>query len=179
MTKVWHAKEAVIKVDLNSAITITTAGALDTFFTGTVTGKTITGVMKDITITEPSIDVEKIDLMGNTSSFQNAELEEKPASMVEVSGTAILPGDEVSESVFYPTVDGPSGFTRYQPGQSSITKVALLLNLDDSTDEVSYAGVNMVVSARESKVTGPDGHFEVTWTLKCLPKDWFGPEFKD
>jgi len=179
MTKVWYAKEAVIKVGLASAVTISTASALDVFFSGGTTGTAIEGVMKDVSITEPTLDVDKIDLLGTTSSFQNAELEEKPAGMVEVTGTAILPGDEVSEAILFGTVTGATGFTRYRSGLATARKLAFLLNVTDGTDEVNYAGNNMVMSAHETKVTGADGHFEVTWTLKCLPADWFGPEFKD
>ena len=55
----------------------------------------------------------------------------------------------------------------------------MLLNLDDSTDEVNYAGTNMNVSAKDVKVTGADGHFEISMTFKCFARDWYGPEFKN
>ena len=175
-TKVWHAREAVIK--LAASTTITTAAALDTFFSG---GTAVEGVMKDITVTEPASDVEKIDLLGEDSdTFQNAEGEEKPFGMVEISGTAILPGDEVIETFIYPTGTAIGGtHTRYRPGQGTRKKPSFLLNLDDSTDEVNYAGENCWLTAKDVKVTGADGHLEVTLTLKCLPRDWYGPEFKD
>lgn len=176
--KIWHAKEAVVKIQLASATTITTSAALDTFFSS---GTAIAGVMKDISITEPMGDVDKLDLLGqDTNGFQNAELEEKPAGMVEVTGTLILPGDEGIEPFIYSVGSAINGtHTRYTAGYATRRKLALLLNLDDGTDEVNYAGNNMLPTARDSKVTGADGHFETTITLKCLPRDWYGPEFKD
>ena len=107
MAKVWFAKEAVVKIDLAANVTITTAALLDSFFSGATA---IEGVMKDITITEPFIDVDKIDLHGTDGSgFQNGELEEKPAALCEISGTLILPGDEVIESFLYDAGTAVSG----------------------------------------------------------------------
>lgn len=177
-TKVWFAKEAVVKIDLASNVTITTAAALDTFF-GSATA--IEGIMKDITITEPLPDVEKLDFHGtDTGGYQNAELEDKPAIMAEISGTLILPGDEVIEKFLYDAGTAISTtHTRYSPGLAAIRPLALLLNLDDSTDECNYAITNARATARETSSTGADGHFETTFTLKCLPRDFKGPEFKD
>jgi len=174
-TKIWHAREAVIKVDANP--TITTAAALDTFFSGTA----ITGIIKDVTLKMPSSDVEKIDLHGEDSgSFQNAELEEKPYGMAELSGTAVLPGDEIVEILFFPTGTTISTtHTRYRPGTGTRKTPSILINLDDGTDEVSYALDNCFVTVDEVKTTGADGHWEFTFTAKCLPRDFYGPEFKN
>lgn len=178
MVKVWVAPEAVIKMAPASSVTISASAVLDTEFAAATA---VTGVMKDITVTEPQRDADKIDLLGTTSNFQNAGLELKPANMVEVSGTAILPGDEVSEPfIFGSTATAAGGtHTTYRGGQTNQSAVAVLINLDDGTDEMNYAGTNMRVTASDSKVTGADGHWEVTWTLKCLPRDWYGPQFKD
>jgi hypothetical protein len=178
--KVWHAKESVVKLGLATSVNITAGTVLDTAFSAT---SAITGVMKDITVTEPMGDIEKIDLLGTDSNgFQNAEVEEKPAGLVEVSGTLILPGDEEAEQFLYDagtaTTNG-TGWTTYRAGKASRRKLAILLNLDDGTDEVNYAGTNMYPTARDAKVTGADGHYETTFTVKGLPRDWFGPQFKN
>jgi len=175
-TNIWHARDAVVK--LASSVTITTAAALDTFFSA---GTAIEGTMKDITLTEPASDVEKIDLLGeDANTFQNAEGEEKPYSMAELTGTLLLPGDEVIEDLIYPTGTAVGGtHTRYRPGQGTRKTPALLLNLDDGTDEVSFALDNCWLTAKEDSVTGADGHFEMSVTFKCLPRDFYGPEFKD
>ena len=175
--KVWKAAESVIKIDQAADVTLSASTVLDTAF---ASGTAIQGVMKDITVTEPIGDVEKIDLLGSdTDGFQNAEIEEKPAGLVEIQGTAILPGDEVVESIIYGTGTSATTHTTYRAGKAVTEKLALLLNLDDGTDEVSYAGTNMRVTAKDVKVTGPDGHYEITFTFKCLPRDFYGPQFKD
>ena len=180
MVKVWHAKEAVVKLDLAGNVAVTTAAALDTFFGSTATS--VQGSMKDITITEPMSDMEKLDFLGSDGlvmgSFQNAEIEEKPATLAEVSGTLILPGDEVTESLIYSAATSISTtHDRYRAGLATIRKLALLLNLDDGTDAVNFVFDNMIATQKDTKVTGSDGHFEISFTGKCLPSDFF-IEFK-
>lgn len=177
MTKIWFSKEAVVKVALASAITIDQSGVLDSDFSSAVA---MTGVIKDLRIVEPMPKVEKIDLAGTSNYYQNAELEEKPANMAEISGTLVLPGDEVVESLFYSAGSAIGGtHTRYFTGYANIRKLAFLVNLDDGLDEVNIAMTNVVVNARETRLTGADGHWETNFTGMCLPRDFHGPEFKD
>jgi hypothetical protein len=173
--KVWHAREAVVKMAQD--VTITGAAALDTFFSA---GSTVTGVMKDISITEPNSDVSSIDLLGiDSNGFQNIEGEVKPYGMAEVTGTMILPGDEVVESFMFPAGSAIAAtHTRYQPGKVSRRTPSILLNLNDGTDTVNIVLDNAWITARDVKVTGADGHFEATFTAKCLPRDFY-LEFKD
>lgn len=170
--KIWHAREAVMKVA--SDITITGAAALDTFFSS---GSVITGVMKDITFKEPTGEVDQVDLLGTDGNgFQNAEGELKPYSMAEVSGTMILPGGLVTEGFFYPAGSTVAGVTRFQPGKGTIANrrtPSVLLNLTDGTYTTNVVVDNAWVTAKEIKVTGADGHFEITGTLKCLPRDYY------
>jgi hypothetical protein len=174
-TKVWYAKEATVKIGSGTVISGATA-VWNMFGSGT----TITGVLKDISITEPVGDVDKIDILGtDTAGFQNAEVEEKPAGMVEMSGTMILPGDEVTELMMYgggSAVVG--GYTRYRPGLATRTKFSLLVDLNDSTDRVSIGMAYAWLSQKDIKVTGADGHFESSFTAKCLPRD-YAIDFKD
>jgi hypothetical protein len=178
MTKIWFAKEAVVKIDSASDITIDTSAALDTFFSSATA---IEGQMKDITFKQPMGDVDLINLHGtDANGYQNAEGEEKPAVLGEISGTLIVPGDELMMGeIFGSGTDIASTHTRYNPGKASMTRIAMLLNLDDSTDEFSIAVDNAWTTEFEVKSTGADGHFEATVTMKCLPRDWYGPEFKD
>lgn len=178
-SKVWFAREASIKMALASAITISSTTALGVQF-GSGTATAIAGIMKDITVTESVSEVDQIDLLGeDANGFQNVEGEEKPYGMVEVAGTMILPGDEVIETYIYDSSTTSVGYTRYRQGNGTRKRVALLIDLSDGTDEVAYAGTNGWLTAKEVKVTGADGHFEATGTFKFLPRDWYGPEFKD
>lgn len=178
MANVWFAKNTVCKVDLASNVTITTLAALDTFFSG---GTAVEASMKDVTITEPIVGAEQINLQGtDVSGYQNAEMEEKPPKEAEITGTLILRGDEVLETFFYDVgTDVNSTHTRYSPGLAAIRKLAFLINLDDGTDEVNIAMTNVYPTDKDFKISGADGHYEVTFTAKCLARDFAGPEFKD
>ena len=176
MTKVFFPKEGTIKMDASASVSLTAATVLDTAF---ASATNVTGQFKDISINLPVGDVEKIDLIGTTTSFQNAELEEKPAGLCEISGTIIIPGDELMESEIFGNGTSASGtHTTYQSGLATRTKIAILLNCDDGTDEVNFAVTNAVVTEYNPSMSS-DGHLEASVTFKCLPKDAFGPQFKN
>src|SRR4030042_3163531 len=181
MVKVWHARETEVEFSLASAVTISTSAAIDTFFTGS----SMAGNMKNVTIVVPEGAIEKIDLLGETSNFQNAELEMKPYGLATISGTLVLPGDEVLETFFM----GPSGtvvtggFTRYQAGSSATSskrpQIAILVNLTDGTDEVSIVLDDAYITKLgDKKISGADGHWEMDFEAVCLPSDYY-EEFKD
>ena len=163
-------------MDAIASVSLTAATVLDTAF---ASATNVTGQFKDISINLPVGDVEKIDLIGTTTSFQNAELEEKPAGLCEISGTIIIPGDELMESEIFGTGTSAGGtHTTYQTGLATRTKIAILLNADDGTDEVNFAVTNAVVTEYNPSMSS-DGHLEASVTFKCLPKDAFGPQFKN
>jgi len=179
-TKIFFAKEGTIKIDAAADITISAALVLDTAF---ASATTVTGQFKNLSVTAlPVGDVNKVDLIGTTSSFQNAELEETPAVMAEISANIVIPGDELMESeIFGAGTAAPaagSTHTTYQPGLASRTKVAILFNVDDGTDEVNFAATNITINAGDLSLNA-DGHLEGNVTFKALPRDWFGPQFKD
>lgn len=176
MTKIFFPKEATIKIDAAADITISASTVLDTAF---ASATTITGQFKDISVNSPIGDVTKVDLMGTTSSFQNAELEENPANLLEFSGTIVIPGDELMESEIFGTGTAAGGtHTTYQTGLATRVKLAVLLNVDDGSDEVNWAGTNVILTQHDLSM-GSDGHLEASVTFKCLARDFFGPQFKD
>ena len=177
MTKIFFAKEGTIKMDAAASISISNSTVLDTAFASATTA---TGQFKNLSITAlPVGDVNKIDLIGTTSSYQNAELEETPAVMAEFSANIVIPGDEVMESEIFGTGTAAGGtHTTYEPGLASRTKIAILFNADDGTDEVNYAATNLTINAGDLSLNA-DGHLEGNVTFKCLPRDWMGPQFKD
>jgi len=174
----WFPKNTVVKIDLASNVTITTAAALDTFFSGSTA---IQGTMKESSGTEPVADADKIDLHGtDANGFQNQELEEKTPPLTELEFTLILTKDENIEAFIYDAGTAIAGtHTRYRAGKATLRPLAVLFNLDDGTDEINWAGTNMLATAKDFKPTAADGHWEVTFGVKCLAKDWYGPEFKD
>ena len=174
---VWFARETVIRHA--AAITVNTTQALDTQIATTAFETNV----KNLTIVEPEGAIDKIDLLGETSGFQNAELDFKPFGLATISGTLILRGDEVLEA----TASG-SGYdwgthTRHQAGDSTAGKTrvasAFLVNLDDSTDEVNLLLNNAwVTKMGDKRISGADGHWEQDFNAVCLPKDYY-VEYKD
>lgn len=176
MTKIFFPKEAVVKVCTAGQVSISAGAVLDTAFAAATA---MTAQIKDLSITLSIGDVDKVDFMGVTSGFQNAEIQENPAGLCEISGTIVVPGDELSESVIFGTGTAAGGtHTTYQPGLATRPKIAMMMNVDDGTDEVNFA----VTDARLTEYSpsmGSDNHMEAKITLKCLPKDAYGPQFKN
>lgn len=176
MTKIFFPKEGTIKIDAAGTSSISASTVLDTAFSA---GTVITGQFKDFSMTSPVADVEKVDLLGTTSSFQNAEMEEKPAPIGEFSGTIVIPGDELMSSEVFGSGTAAGGtHTTYQPGLATRTKVEVLFNVDDGTDEINWAIDNAYITEFNPSMSS-DGHLEASVTFKCLPKDFFGPQFKN
>ena len=178
MAKVWKARETTVKIDEAADVTITELAALDTFFSS---GTAIEGKMKNVTIVVPEGDVEKIDLLGvDTNSFQNAELDDKTFGLAEISGTLLVDSGEVLETFAYGTGTAISTtHTRYQAGDGNRPDVAILVNLDDGTFAVNIVLDNArITKLGDIRLDAPDGHWEVDYTAKCLPRDYY-EEYKD
>jgi hypothetical protein len=180
----WRAPHAEVKVDLASNVTLATNAALDTFFSSATS---ISGKLKNISVVVPEGDVELVNYLGVTSSFQNADLDQKPFSIAELTGTLILGHDEVLEGqtanthLFFGagTSINTAAHYRYQAG--SITTgdfdrpvSAWLINITDGTDEVSMVLDNALITKYgDVKIDGADGHWEVDVTVKCKPADFY------
>ncbi len=174
------SREGTIKWS-TSAITIDNSGALDDDFSG---GTTVTEA-KNITITPPEGAVEQVPLIGETSGFQNAEMDEKNFTNAKAAFTLIIDGDETMDTFFGGTTgQAVSGYgTRYQIGMSTTVKTrpligALLLALDNGSEEANFV-LNNVYPTKygDVKLTGTDGHWEADMEFECLPKDYYW-EFK-
>lgn len=172
---VFFPKEGTMKVTTAGGVTISAGTVLDTAF---ASATTITGQFKDFNITSPIGDADKIDLYGTTSSFQNAEMQENPAGLGEISGTIIVPGDEMIEGIIFGNGTTATTHTTYQPGLATKTKLAFMFNVDDGTDEVNWAITNAVVTEWNPS-SAADGHLEASVTMKVLPRDFYGPQFKN
>ena len=180
----WRAPHAEVKVDLASNITLTTSAALDTFF-GSSTS--ISGKLKNVSVVVPEGDVELINFLGVTSSFQNTELDQKAFGLAELSGTLILGHDEVLEGqtshthlFFGAGVSINSGaHYRYQAGKITNGEFirpdcAWLINITDGTDEVNMLLDNAFITKfGDVKIDDADGHWEVDVTVKCKPADFY------
>lgn len=185
MAKLWKAGE-VKAVKITSTLpTITTAAALDTFFTGTTgTTNSIQGYAKNVTIAIPESSLEIVNFLGvDSNGFQNGELEEKPYTNGGFSGTLVLNDVTVLEPLYYGTATAISTtHERYQAGKLNSTgrpKVAILLNLDNGLTagdlkEINFVLTNAYISKLgDVKISGPDSHFEVEFEAICMPRDFY------
>lgn len=178
MAKLWQGRENVIR--LGAAVTPNTGAALDTFL---ATGSIEAHVM-DWKLESPTGPIDIQLFMGQTSGFQNAELDKKPFTLAKFTCTIRLDGDETIETHMGGAGTAiTGGFTRYQYGDSTTAKTrvakCLLINLDDSTDECNLMLNNAwVVNAGEIGEE-VDGHVDIkNFEIVCLPKDFYA-EFKD
>jgi hypothetical protein len=189
MADVWFAKDVTMQIVDADTVAIDAATTLDAEFTAAsaygVSVKNLHSYAKDVTITEPEGSIDKIDLLGvDANSFQNAQLDHKPYGLARIAGTMLLDGDEVLE----PYVAGTGtaitgGYTRYQVGRRVAGTVAnvmarkqcaVLVNLDDSTDEVNFVLDDAwFVKLGDKKISGADGHWEQEFEIVCLPKDFY------
>ncbi len=178
MAKVWQARETTIKLDTADNITITTADNLSTFFSSS---PDITATAKNVTIVEPEGDVDKIDLLGvDASGFQNAELEEKPFGLAQITGTLVLDSvDRIEDFALGTGTTVATDYTRYRVGDGNRPDCAVLISLTDGTNEVYFAMDNAKFTRiGDIKISGPDSHWEQDFKIVCLPRDFYGPEFK-
>ncbi len=179
MAIVFKAREATIKIE--DAITITTGGPLDDDFAASAETQ-----VKNITITLPEGAIEIINTLGETSNFQNAYSDIKGFGLATCTGTMILDGDE--NNPFKEAMGGTGtsitgGYTRYQMGSSASGNTrtgtsAILLNLDNSSEECNVVLDNVFFKIGEIKPTDAEGHFEFDFECWCLPKDAY-VEFKN
>jgi len=177
MTKL-SARHATVKFS-TAAITFDTSTALD----AESWPSTLTQV-KDVTLAIPEGAVEKVDFLGETSGFQNAIYDEKPFTVAKFTGTLMMTGDEQLEALFAGGGTAISGgWTRRTYGDSTTAKTrviigAIMLNLDNGSEEYTAVLNNVYVTKFERKPTGSDGYFDVDFECECLPVD-FTDEFKD
>lgn len=179
MVTPFYARDATIKVALESAITIGTTGNVFDY-AGFATA--VEGYAKNVTITPPEGPIEQIDLLGDDSnSFQNAAADIKPYGMATISGTLVHPGDELLE----PFVMGAGAstvisgsYTRWQVGKGSRVSVALVVNFDNGTDEVSVLFDNGWFTKFGEKSLNADGHWEQNFELVCHARDYY-EEYKN
>ena len=184
----FSARVAKIKYS-SSAVTFDDSNALDSEST-TATVASI----KNVTIAIPQGEIEQIPLLGettntvgagipNTNTSQNAFLDEKNFGLCVVTGTMVVRGDEDFEAMIVGAGTSVTGGTRYTFGDSTsgktrVTDGALIIDLDNGSEIITFALGNVLMNFGELKPTGADGHFEIDFEASCLPEN-FGFEYKD
>ncbi len=156
--------------------------------------------VKDLTVSVPEQGVEQVACLGNVAQtiganartagtatgvqagvWQCQALIATSVSNWKVEGTLVLTGDEQIMDVLglgTSVATGGGSDTRYAVG--TLTSGAFTKNQlgtirvfwNNSTETMSVALTNTwVVKVGDIKPTGADGHFEVSFSAECLPKD--------
>jgi hypothetical protein len=180
MADVWLAKDCTLKIVDADNIYIDSSTVLSTEFTNATGGATsFHAYAKDVTITEPEGSVDKIDLVGvDGNSFQNAVLDHKPYGLARITCTMVLDGDESLETFVYGSGTaieaGATDYVRYQAKSANRQPCAILVNLNDGTDEISFVlDEAIIIDLGDRKLSGADGHWEMELEAVCLPKDFY------
>ena len=186
----FSARVATIKIS-STAVVFDTSTLLsaESYSTGTI------NEAKNITVAMPKSELEIIPLLGETAqsigagipvanTAQNAVIDEKNQTNAVVTGTVVLDGDEIFEAMVAGsgTATGSATATRYAAGDSASGKTrvkvgALLIDLDNGSEQVTVVLSNALFNLGEVKPTGADGHFEQDFEATCLPEH-FALEYK-
>ena len=179
-----HARNAVLHADI-SAITFASATSLDQSQGGATIFK-----VKNLNITPPMSEVEKIDLWGEdlldtigsnvlvTGTFQHQAVDEKSWTLARVTFTLVMSGDEAGsttpngdslETLFHGSsqidvADVPA-FTRMVYGDSTTSARIVVGNLGfvwNNGTQIKNCQMSKVIVTKmgDMKPTGADGHWE-------------------
>ena len=179
-----RAGKAVVYLSA-TAVTVATGDTLVSEFTAATD---IQNHVKNLVITPPIGAIDKIDLIGETTSvlqplqtFQNYLLEEKSWSFAKVTGTILLKPDE---DPFDNMISGDGtqavtgAYTRRQYGGSDSSKLrkvgALLIHMPLNASDIRSILLNnaYIVSLGDIKATGADGHLERDFEITCAPENY-------
>ncbi len=169
----------------STAVTVATGTTLLSLFTGSTD---IQNHVKNLVITPPTGEIDKIDLIGETTStlqplqtFQNYLLEEKSWSLAKVTGTILLKPNEDPFDVMATgsgTAAVTASYTRRQYGGSDSGKVrkvgAMLIHYPISATDIRSVLLNnaLITSLGDIKATGSDGHLERDFEIICAPENY-------
>lgn len=186
----FHAAQGVLWMD-TAEITYSEAAALDSFFTAATCGQIV--ACKNINITPPKGEVEKVDLLGTevtadgagvpiTGTFQNAIFDEKSWSEATMTCTLVLTGNHTDIPDFLQIACGAglaisSTFRRYSFGDSTAGQIrdaagAVILNCYNGVEEVNVLFNKPYANVGDIKPTSMEGHFEIDFEVKCLAKNF-------
>ena len=171
-------------------VTYDESASLISKFTATTCGQIVS--CKNITITPPKGETEKVDLLGTettadgagvpiTGTFQNAIFDEKSWSEAIMTCTLMVTGNAADLPDFIQIACGAgltvSAFQRYSfgdstAGQARSTVGAVILALANGVETVSLLFNKPFANVGDIKPTSMEGHFEIDFEIKCLAKNF-------
>lgn len=176
-------------------------GALTWDATTLIDGETMTPIVeiKDVTVTTPEHGVETLPCLGNTAqtigantrtagtatgiigaTFQNKALVATSLGNWKFEGTLVCIGDEQFQHILgLDSGTAITGGTRYAVGNIHTSFYwaknmlgSMRIYLNNGSEKMSVGMSNTwVTKIGDIKPTGADGHFEVDFSVECMPKD--------
>jgi len=191
-----HARNAALYVD-TAAITFSGSVSLDQ-----AQGSATIFKVKNMTITPPMSEIEKIDLWGSdlldtigsnvvgTGSWQHVAMDQKAWTLARATFTLVMSSDEAGsttpngdnlETIFHGSsqidiADSPA-FTRMVYGDIVTSPSLLVSNLgfvwNNGTQIMNAQMVRArIIKMGDIKITGPDGHWEMDCEAACFAQDF-------
>lgn len=169
-----------------SAVTVTDSATILSLFTASTD---IYNKAKNIVITPPMGEIEKIDMIGETAStleptltFQNNLVEEKSWTFARISGTLMLDGN-CDEDIFDLMITGagvsePTTFKRHQYGASDsgntrvVGSIMVHFPMGATTLKSILFNNFYLTKLGDIKSTGSDGHLERDFEGTCTPDNY-------
>lgn len=193
----FHAAQGILKFN-SAATTFSESAALDTFYATVSTAAQLIGC-KNITITPPKGDTEVVQLLGvetvtvgagvpSGGVFQNTIMDEKSYGEATLTATMIVNGNSADLPDFIQLACGTGAaisttHLRYTFGSSAANETrvvvgSILLACDNGAEEFNVVMNEPFVNIGDIKPTSMEGHFEIDFEAKCLPKDFVIEEKK-
>lgn len=186
----FSAAQGVLKFD-TSAVTFDESSSVGSKYATTATVAAIIDC-KDITVTPPKSEAEMVNLLGQESvtvgagipvsgSFQNAIYDEKAWADASMTCTLVLTGNEtyLPDFLKLATASGTDvgSYKRHTFGNNVSAQArnnagSVILILNNGLEEMNVLMNKPIFNMGDIKPTGMDGHFEVSYEAKCLPKNF-------
>ncbi len=185
----FHAAQGLLWMD-TAEVTYDETSSLISEFTASTCGQIVS--CKNITITPPKGETEKVDLLGTettadgagvpiTGTFQNAIFDEKSWSEATMTCTLMVTGNATDLPDFIQLACGigldVGDFHRYSFGDSTAGQArnsvgAVILALSNGVETVSLLFNKPYANVGDVKPTSMEGHFEIDFEVKCLAKNF-------
>jgi hypothetical protein len=168
---VFLARDVEVKVTTTTTIG---SNSLPSYFSSASTVTTA----KTCEIDEGEQDFEAQYYLGlTTGNFQNQGKINKPKGPATLTVTFDAFNYNTIAGFLYDSSNAISSGTRYVSGTTTRKEAMYLVYATNGTDKLAYVLNYAQQTGPATKVTGTDGNIEYELKVKCLPKDFVGPEF--
>ena len=168
--RVYHGREATVKIG-DAIDTVDTSDSLSGLFDENATGTDFSGILTEITLTDPEAAVE----VQNT--FGGQVMSESPHDLVEIEFTArfqdLAMVEEFIDDTTQVTSTSDGTFTRVNGGTEIGNRPnrSILFHLEKDGDIINYLMNNAIFSQMGEVSLAGDGAAEISGTAHCRVQD--------